>query len=305
MICPNCGMDANANFCPNCGTPLNIRGNNPQVNNPQGNNPQGNNGFYPNNGYFQQQPQWNNAMPIEQKKSSGISGGAVLGIFFAVILVVSVICISVFGVSSSNSSNNPSSSSSDSLHSTSSSVADEDESSDTDKPLNVFDFPDTSEVSEPDPVLQKPMVDKEEFIASCSDLLPDYKNIARNPDNYLGQNFYITCYVSDVREGGLLSGYQKYYITYAFDFGEAEEAIDFGFADDYSDAWLWGCDMDKEVWIMDNRDTSDSEYIKVLEGDIVTIYGTFSGLTATQNSITNESGEVVSLDIVYVDIIEE
>lgn len=148
-----------------------------------------------------------------------------------------------------------------------------------------------------------PEASKEEFIASCNEL--NYKAIARDPDSHIGDNYYYTCYVASAREGGFFSGYQKYYVTYAFDLEEAQKAVSDGWADDLSKAKMFGADYDTCVWLLDNRDASDPEYIKILDEDIIKVYGTFNGMTSTKNSLTKETGEQVSLDIKYVELIAE
>ena len=144
---------------------------------------------------------------------------------------------------------------------------------------------------------------QDSFIESCSEL--DYKALARNPDNYIGQNYYFVCYVSSVRTGGLTSGYQKYCVTYAFDIDEARERVENGYSESLEEAAIFCTDYDTCVWLVDNRDESDSDYTKILDNDIAIVYGTFTGLTTSKNSLTNETSEKVSLDIKYVDIIEE
>ncbi len=146
-------------------------------------------------------------------------------------------------------------------------------------------------------------MNRDSFIESCSEL--DYKALARNPDNYIGQNYYFVCYVSSVRTGGLTSGYQKYCVTYAFDIDEARERVENGYSESLEEAAIFCTDYDTCVWLVDNRDESDSDYTKILDNDIAIVYGTFTGLTTSKNSLTNETSEKVSLDIKYVDIIEE
>lgn len=38
-------------------------------------------------------------------------------------------------------------------------------------------------------------------------------------------------------------------------------------------------DYDKSVWLLDNRNTSDEDYVKILNDDIVKVYGTFTGMS--------------------------
>lgn len=146
-------------------------------------------------------------------------------------------------------------------------------------------------------------IDKDTFIASCTEL--NYKELARNPDKYVGQNFKFVCYVSSARTGGLFTGYQRYFITYAFDLDKAQKRIDEGRSADLSDAKDYCKDYDVCVWLLDNRKDSDPGYIKVLEKDVIVVYGTFNGLTTSKNSLTGETSEEVSLDVKYVEIIAD
>ena len=144
---------------------------------------------------------------------------------------------------------------------------------------------------------------KDSFIESCTEL--DFKDVARNPDKYIGQNFYFICYVSSVRTGGLFSGYQRYFITYEFDLDKAQQRVEEGRSDSISDARIFCYDTDICVWMFDNRDETSPDYIKVLENDIVIVYGTFNGLTESQNSLTGETSEEVSLDVKYVELVSD
>lgn len=72
-----------------------------------------------------------------------------------------------------------------------------------------------------------------------------------------------------------------------------------------SEALRYSRNHDVCVWLYDNRKESDPYYEKILENDIVIVYGTFNGMTKSQNSLTGETGEEVSLDIKYVEIIGE
>ncbi len=104
----------------------------------------------------------------------------------------------------------------------------------------------------------------DEFIASCSEI--NYKDIARNPEDYEGQYFYAVVYVSSARQGGFFTGYQKYYISYIFDTAQADEYIGYGWYDSYSDAGFGAVDSDKSIWLLDNRDESDPDYVTIIMG---------------------------------------
>lgn len=160
----------------------------------------------------------------------------------------------------------------------------------------------TTTTTEETTIVTEAAVNREEFIESCSEI--NYKDIARNPDDYVGQNFYAVVYISSARQGGLFSGYQKYFISYVFDTEQADEYIDYGWYDSYSDCGFGAVDTDKSIWLLDNRNESDPDYVKVLETDVIIVYGTFTGMQATQNSLTGETGEQVALDIKYVEILD-
>lgn len=145
--------------------------------------------------------------------------------------------------------------------------------------------------------------EREEFIASCVEL--DYKAVARNPKDYVGQNFYVVVNVRSARTGGLFTGYQKYFVTYICDFDKAKEYMKSGVVDEWSNAAFLASDVNKTVYLLDNRKDSDPYYVKILKDDVVVVYGTFTGLQSTKNSLTGETGEEVALEIKYVDILAE
>ena len=157
----------------------------------------------------------------------------------------------------------------------------------------------------PPKAIEEPSMTKEQFIASCKDI--DYKEMARNPEKFIGQNFKFRAYVFSAREGGFLIGYQKYYISYAYDQKKVDEMVKKGYLDSAKDdaAKFYGWDTDTCVWLLDNRDTNSKDYIKILEEDIVDVYGTFNGLQESSNALTGEKGEQVALDIKYVELIAE
>ena len=321
MKCPNCGEETNSAFCPKCGSNLSLDMSNKTVTS-------------------QNIPQ-NNYNSSSQKKKNSTLGiialilsflgpiGAILGIVdlvkdknrtykhglsIAAIVIGSLVCIAIASPSGNkeNSKNTTEIASETSSEETTS--PETDTSSDANDPeeassdFDISDSDDNSSIEESDSNAKKheadePKITKKDFIASCTEL--NYKQIARDPESYIGQNFSFTCYVSSAREGGLLTGYQKYYVTYYFDMSKAQDAINDGWADSLSDASFYGTDYDKTVWLLDNRDSNDKKYVKILENDIITVYGTFTGMTETKNSLTNESGEVVSLDIKYVELLAE
>lgn len=133
------------------------------------------------------------------------------------------------------------------------------------------------------PETESSAMSKEEFIASCQEF--DYKAIARNPDEYVGKNFKVNVEIFSTASGAWYSDYDTYYKAYT---------------DDGS-----GIYFDHMIYLIDRQDKESDSYLKILDDDVVTIYGTFNGMTETENGITGESGEEVCIDIYYAELISE
>lgn len=129
---------------------------------------------------------------------------------------------------------------------------------------------------------ETPSVDERQaFIDSCEEF--DYKQIARNPDDYVGKNFKVTVQVFSKSEGSFLtSSYLKAY------------------TDDGS-----GYYYDHLIYIYDEQDENSPDYVKPLEEDIITVYGTFEEMVETTNFINGEKGEEIALHMKYADLISE
>jgi len=312
MKCPKCGEEVSGNFCPKCGTPLSTG--NMNINNPSFGN------------------QMNTTQPQKKKNSlMSIVGfvfsfmgplsfiGIILGIldlrkdkqkyfkhgFSVAAIVIGTVmlfssCSSMLGGSGGSNSSNSSAAAEETTEA-STTEAPTTEAPTTEAPTT--EAPTTEAPTTEAPTTEAPRMTKEEFMNSCLNLNDFYKSVAREPSKYKGQNFEFTCYVISSRESGFLSGYQKYFVTEAYDLNKAQDAINSGWAKNYSDAMAFATDFNMSVWLMDNRNENDSSYIKILESDVITVYGTFEGMTETKNNFTGEKGEVVSLDIKYVDII--
>ena len=59
--------------------------------------------------------------------------------------------------------------------------------------------------------------------------------------------------------------------------------------------------MDDEYYALDKR-SSDS--VKILQDDVITIYGEFTGMTNVTRALTNTTDEIPCIDVAYVDIVE-
>ena len=122
---------------------------------------------------------------------------------------------------------------------------------------------------------------RKEFIDSCEEL--NYKKIARNPDDYLGKNLKVNVQISSIsEETWLTDSYMKAY------------------TDDGS-----GYYFDKMIYIFDDQDENSSYYLKVLEDDVITVYGTFEGMEDTKNYLNGETSKDIALHMKYAKLISE
>lgn len=124
----------------------------------------------------------------------------------------------------------------------------------------------------PDPVKAE-----EEYKASCEEY--KYKDVLRNPDDYVGKRVKITVKISSVHEKTWLNS-TKYYMAYS--------QSDYGW---YGDRY----------GVFDLR---EEQTLKLLEDDIITVYGEISDPEYTSSLIVNGS-ETFCIDMKYIDFISE
>lgn len=128
-----------------------------------------------------------------------------------------------------------------------------------------------------------PKMSEEDFKKSCK--VFNYKTIARNPDQHIGENFKLTVQVFDTTSPSWYEDYNACYKVYT---------------DDGTETYY-----DHLIYIMDHQDSDSKSYLKVLDGDIITFYGTFNGMIEEKNYITNKKSEEVGLDIYYAELVSE
>jgi rRNA maturation endonuclease Nob1 len=139
----------------------------------------------------------------------------------------------------------------------------------------------TEEVAEP--ATTEPSEDnvsENDFKKSCKEI--EYDKYARNADKYVGKPVKVTAQVFQVVKGGESDGYDHYFKV---------------FTDDGS-----GTYSQDLIYIADYRDENAVDYTKLLEGDIVTIYGTFGGTVTTTDMVTGMNGEDISIDAKYIEL---
>lgn len=121
-------------------------------------------------------------------------------------------------------------------------------------------------------------IPKEEYIELCQEY--DYKDVLRNPSDYVGQKVKVTIEISSVHEESWLND-TKYY------FGYTEGQYGYYTGDRYG--------------IFDCR---QGDNLKLLSEDVITVYGEITNPEYTSSFIVN-SEELFCINMYYVDLIDE
>lgn len=120
---------------------------------------------------------------------------------------------------------------------------------------------------------------KEDFINSCQEY--SYKDLARNSENYIGSRIVLEVKIEQVLQGGLFDN-NEYYRVYT---------------NDEYDWW-----MGDEYFMNDKR---VDDYTRLLEDDIIRIYGEFAGTQEVTRALTNTKEFVPSINAFYIELIAE
>lgn len=133
-------------------------------------------------------------------------------------------------------------------------------------------------VKEQAEIAKKPPTKDEiaELVAMAS-----YKDLLRTPDDYVDQYVVATVKISQILDGGWLDD-NVYYFGYT-----DNDGYELYFDDEY-------CFLDKRV-----DDTT-----KLLEDDILKVYGKFTGLQTFKRALTKVDAELPRVEMLYVEIIE-
>lgn len=118
--------------------------------------------------------------------------------------------------------------------------------------------------------------DKENFIASCIEV--SYKDLARNPNTYIGKKLKITVEIQQVISSGFSTNAYRCYEDY----------------DIHSGATY----LDKE-WYVEYYLSDDES--RILEDDIVTFYGTYDGTSKLERALTGVTDYVPTLKAEYIE----
>ena len=299
MICQKCGKELNENFqvCPYCGSPIqqdvNIQ-QNASYNYGNQQMPQSGSYSYGNQSNYAQQPKKKNAIGI-LSLILGIAGLLLSCVIVGIVPAIAAVVLGIIGIVKNNgkgqsiagivcgiigiliflfaliiSGTTDTGSVADAQKQTEAAEKQQKESSDS-----KYSESEKKDTKKSEEQMQK------EFIDSCQEF--DYKKIARNPDDYIGQNFKVTVQIYSKSEGGLFTeSYMKAY------------------TDDGS-----GTYFDKMIYVFDEQNDSSASHVNVLENDIITVYGTFKGMEDTTNMLNGEKSKDVALHMKYAKLISE
>lgn len=182
-----------------------------------------------------------------------------------------IVLIILYAIGSSDSSSNTASSTSTSASSTKAEVSSS--SSSVTVSSSVESDSSTSEIP------STPTLSEDEYRAECETV--KYKDLCRYPDQYAGKKITITGKVQQIMDANWLSSDKAWRVQTDND--------DYGYY------------LDDEYYAIDKR---PSDAIKVLQDDIVVIYGEFTGMTNVTRALTNTTDEIPCIDVAYVDIVE-
>ena len=182
-----------------------------------------------------------------------------------------IVLIILYAIGSSDSSSNTASSTSTSASSAKAEVSNS--SSSVTVSSSVESDSSTSEIP------STPTLSEDEYRAECETV--KYKDLCRYPDQYAGKKITITGKVQQIMDANWLSSDKAWRVQ--------------------TDNDGYGYYLDDEYYAIDKR---PSDAIKVLQDDIVVIYGEFTGMTNVTRALTNTTDEIPCIDVAYVDIVE-
>lgn len=119
---------------------------------------------------------------------------------------------------------------------------------------------------------------EQEYKDSCKEY--KYKDVLRNPNDYIGERVKVTVKINTVVEESWINDC-KYYFAYS------------------NDEYDWWSGDEYVVW-----DKREEEKPKLLEEDIIIVYGEIADTEHTVSLITSGS-EVFAIDMKYIDFISE
>lgn len=125
-----------------------------------------------------------------------------------------------------------------------------------------------------------PEISEDDYKAECQTV--DYKELCRYPEKYEGTKIVVKVKVSQIIDANF-SGSEKAWRTYTDNSG-------------------YGFYADDEYYMLDKR---GGDAVKILEDDIITVYGEFTGLEKITRALTSTTDELPRIEVKYADIVEE
>lgn len=125
-----------------------------------------------------------------------------------------------------------------------------------------------------------PEISEDDYKAECQTV--DYKELCRYPEKYEGTKIVVKVKVSQIIDANF-SGSEKAWRTYTDNSG-------------------YGFYADDEYYMLDKR---GGNAVKILEDDIITVYGEFTGLEKITRALTSTTDELPRIEVKYADLVEE
>lgn len=121
---------------------------------------------------------------------------------------------------------------------------------------------------------------EDEYKAKCVEV--DYKDLCRYPERYSHKKIKIKAKIQQVMDSSLLNSSKTYRVQ--------------------TDTSGYGWYLDDEYFVTDKR-TSGS--VKLLEDDVIVIYGEFSGMEKVTRALTWTTDEVPGIQMKYAELVKE
>lgn len=125
-----------------------------------------------------------------------------------------------------------------------------------------------------------PEISEDDYKAECQTV--DYKELCRYPEKYEGTKIVVKVKVSQIIDANF-SGSEKAWRTYTDNSG-------------------YGFYADDEYYMLDKR---GSDAVKILDDDIINVYGEFTGLEKITRALTSTTDELPRIEVKYADLVEE
>lgn len=124
-----------------------------------------------------------------------------------------------------------------------------------------------------------PEISEDDYKAECQTV--DYKELCRYPEKYEGTKIAVKVKVSQIIDANF-SGSEKAWRTYTDNSG-------------------YGFYADDEYYMLDKR---GGDAVKILDDDIITVYGEFTGLEKITRALTSTTDELPRIEVKYADLVE-